>query len=262
MAEDGRCTFPAMAAQCAERDMIQSDPKQGRDVRENSEASHAEQLALLYQGILTAIVRIQSGKQQIIDANAFQKRMESLLDEIKREAIKVGYRNQDIEDAHYATIAFLDETVQRSNDPNRGQWTPLQAKRYAQAVAGEGVFEQLKTIRTRRDSRELADLLEVYDLCFLLGYQGRYAVGGRSELDRLIEDLREQIERIRGHQALLSPEGNLPSAAQASVPLGASAGKWKTIAIGCAAVAFLGWIALKLILVSHAQGAISEMLAG
>src|ERR1017187_4930857 len=178
--------------------------------RQESEPSRAEQLALLYQGMLTAIVRIQSGKQPLIDANAFQKRMESLLDEIEREAIKVGYRNQDIQDAHYAIIAFLDETVQRSSDANRNQWTPLQAKRYAQAVAGEGVYERLKTIRTRRDSRELADLLEVYDLCFLLGYQGRYAVGGRSELDRLIEDLREQIERIRGHQAVLSPEGPLP----------------------------------------------------
>ena len=107
---------------------------------------------------------------------------------IEREAIKVGYRDQDIQDAHYAIIAFLDETVQRSSDANRNQWTPLQAKRYGQAVAGEGVYERLKTIRTRRDSKELADLLEVYDLCFLLGYQGQYAVGGRSDLDRLIED--------------------------------------------------------------------------
>jgi len=239
--------------------MIQSDAKPGREVRENTEASRREQLALLYQGILTAIVRVQSGKQQIIDANAFQKRMESLLDEIEREAIKVGYRNQDIQDAHYAIIAFLDETVQRSNDPNRGQWTPLQAKRYAQAVAGEGVFERLKTIRTRRDSQELADLLEIYDLCFLLGYQGRYAVGGRSELDRLIEDLREQIERIRGRQALLSPEGALPPAPQASAPLQSSAGRWKMIAIGCAALALFSWIVLKVILLSYATGAISEL---
>ena len=236
--------------------MIQADANEGRDARQEFEPSRAERLPLLYQGMLTAIVRIQSGKQPLIDANTFQKRMESLLDEIEREAIKVGYRNQDIQDAHYAIIAFLDETIQRSSDANRNQWTPLQAKRYAQAMAGEGVYERLKTIRTRRDSGELADLLEVYDLCFLLGYQGRYAVGGRSELDRLIEDLREQIERIRGHQAVLSPEGTLPAMPQTAAPSGASDGRWKIVAIACAAFACISWIVLKLVLYFHVQGAL------
>jgi type VI secretion system protein ImpK len=243
--------------------MIQADANEGRDARQEFEPSRAERLPLLYQGMLTAIVRIQSGKQPLIDANTFQKRMESLLDEIEREAIKVGYRNQDIQDAHYAIIAFLDETVQRSSDANRNQWTPLQAKRYAQAMAGEGVYERLKTIRTRRDSRELADLLEVYDLCFLLGYQGRYAVGGRSELDRLIEDLREQIERIRGHQAALSPEGTLPAMPQTAAPSDASDGKWKIAAIACAAFACVSWIVLKLVLDSYAhvvQGAVRVLV--
>ena len=240
--------------------MSQADTNEGRDARQESEPSRAEQLALLYQGMLTAIVRIQSGKQPLIDANAFQKRMESLLDEIEREAIKVGYRNQDIQDAHYAIIAFLDETVQRSSDANRSQWTPLQAKRYAQAVAGEGVYERLKTIRTRRDSRELADLLEVYDLCFLLGYQGRYAVGGRSELDRLIEDLREQIERIRGHQAVLSPEGTLPEMPQTTAPSGVSEGRWKIVAMACGVVACIGWLVLYLVSYSHAQEAARGIL--
>jgi len=243
----------------AGRDMIPADAKEERAGGSSSDASHAERLPLLYQGILTAIVRIQSGKQELIDANAFQKRMEGLLDEIEREAIRVGYRNQDAQDAHYAIIAFLDETVRRSNDPNRSQWTPLQAKRYGEAVAGEGVFERLKKIRTRRDSRDLADLLEIYTLCFLLGYQGRYAVGGRSELDRLIEDLREQIDRIRGGEAPLSPEGILPPIPQVSVPPRASSGTWKMVAIACLVGAIVGWIVLRLILFIHTQGAVSQM---
>src|SRR5437016_9744634 len=135
-----------------------------------------EKLALLFQGIFTAIVRVQSGRQPLIDANAFQKRMEGLFAEIEREAIKVGYRDKEIDDTRYALVAFLDETIQRSEDPSRAAWSPLQAKLYAQAVAGEGVFDRLKTLRTRRNSADLADVLEIYYLCFLLGYEGRYAV--------------------------------------------------------------------------------------
>ena len=239
--------------------MVQVDANDKREARKESESFRAGRLAILYQGMLTAIVRLQAGKQPLVDANAFQRTMENLLDEIEQEATKIGYLNQDIKDAHYAIIAFLDETVQRSSDANRSQWTPLQAKRYAQAVAGEGVYERLKTIRMRRDSNELADLLEVYDLCFLLGYQGRYAVGGRSELDRLIEELRRQIDRIRGYQALLSPEGTLAPMPQVAAPDDDTDGKWKIIAIACAALACVSWIVLWLILDSHAQEAVRGM---
>src|SRR5689334_16111115 len=169
-----------------------------------------EKLALLYQGILTTIVRIQSGRQPLKDAADFQKRMEGLFDQIEREAIKVGYRDIEIQDAKYALVAFLDEAIQRSDDPNRGAWSPLQSKMYAQAVAGEGVFDRLKTIRTRRDSPDLADVLEIYYLCFLLGYEGRYALAEHEKLEALMDDLRDQIDRLRGPQPALSPEGAFP----------------------------------------------------
>jgi type VI secretion system protein ImpK len=242
--------------------MTRADSNEALDAGREQQGSRPEGLALLYQGLLTAIVRIQSGKQQIIDASSFQKRMEGLLDEIEREAIRVGYRNQDIRDAHYATIAFLDETIRRSDDPNRGRWSPLEAKRYAQAVAGEGVYARLETIRARRDSTELADLLEVYLLCLLLGYQGRYAEGAGSEQERLIEDLRGRIERIRGRRTQFSPDGTLRPAPQTSTaPLKAFGGSWKIIAISCLAIAFFAWIVLKLILVAYAKGALSEIQA-
>src|SRR5262249_30304615 len=80
-------------------------------------ASRKERLALLYQGMFTAIVRIQSGRQPLVDADAFQKRMEGLLAEIERETIRMGYRNPEIDDAKYAVVAFLDEAIQRSDDP-------------------------------------------------------------------------------------------------------------------------------------------------
>jgi type VI secretion system protein ImpK len=220
----------------------------------------SEPLALLYQGLLTAIVRVQSGKAALTDAAAFQERMGHVLDDVEREATKAGYRNQDIRDGHYAIVAFLDEAVQRSNDPNRHQWPSLQAKLYAQAVAGEGVYERLKTIRARRDSPDLADLLEVYYLCFLLGYEGRYALGGRAELDRLMEDLRDQIERIRGTQAALSPDGALPLDPGIASPASTPDGKWLMLALGGGAFACVSWIVLKLILSSYTQGA-SEMFA-
>jgi type VI secretion system protein ImpK len=215
-----------------------------------------EKLALLYQGILTATVRIQSGKPPAA-YDLFRKQMEKLLDEIEREAIKVGYRNADIQDAHYAVIAFLNESIQRSDDPGRSQFIPLMAKSFQQAVAGVQVFERLKEVRARRDSVELADLLEVYYLCCLLGFEGRYAIAGRGELDGLMEALREQIDRIRGPLGSLSPEGALPVRPPAVAPQPNRL--WKTVALSCAGFAFASWVVLRLFLSWYAQGVIRDI---
>jgi type VI secretion system protein ImpK len=221
-----------------------------------------EKLALLYQGILTTIVRIQSGRQPLKDAADFQKRMEGLFEQIQREAIKVGYRDIEIQDATYALVAFLDESIQRCDDPNRGAWTPLQSKMYAQSVAGEGVFDRLKTIRTRRDSSDLADVLEIYYLCFLLGYEGRYALAEHEKLEALMEDLRQQIEHLRGPQWPLSPEGAFPmQAAVAPPPPASPITPWMYGAIGCIALAIFGWIIFKLLLNSNATAIVSDIMA-
>jgi len=220
-----------------------------------------EKLALLYQGVLTAIVRIQAGKQPIMDVVNFRRQMENLLDEIEREALKVGYRNADIQDAHYVVVAFLNESIQRSSEPNRGQFTPLEVKGFAHAVAGEAVFERLKEIRKRQDSIQLSDLLEVYDLCFLLGYEGRYALGGRAELDQLTEDLRAQIERIRGPQSVLSPEGVLPVRSERSTPTPAAPHRWPWIAAACAVFMAASWVILSFVLSSYSQGVVNDILA-
>jgi type VI secretion system protein ImpK len=225
-------------------------------------AARREKLALLYQGILTTIVRIQSARQPLKDAADFQKRMEGLFEQIQREAIKMGYRDLEIQDANYAMVAFLDEAIQRSDDPNRGAWSPLQSKMYAQAVAGEGLFDRLKSIRTRRDSPDLADVLEIYYLCFLLGYEGRYAVSEHEKLEALMDDLREQIERLRGPQPALSPEGAFPMQTVVAAPPPASPAKpWMIMALACVALAILGWVLFKLLLNSNAGGVVSDIMA-
>ena len=224
------------------------------ETTEPARAPGQETLPLLYQGILTVIVRLQTGKQRIGDAQGFQRRMEELLVEIEREAIKSGYRKQDIDDAHYAVIAFLDETIYSSDDPERKQWNSLGAKLYSQAIAGEGLFERLRTIRVRRDSSALADLLEVYYLCFALGYEGRYAVDGRAEFQSLMIDIKEHIERIRGHREALSPWGarfsRKPSAA-ATDPLLRGLQAAAVLSLG---VASLTWAASKILLLLGTRG--------
>jgi type VI secretion system protein ImpK len=220
---------------------------------------HDNSLPLLYQGMLTAIVRIQSGRQPIVDADAFQKRMDSLLAEIGSEALRLGVLNENVEDANYAVLAFLDETIQRSQDPNRSHWTPMATRATAQRAAGDTFFERLNKIRGRPDSPEVADLLEVYCLCLLLGYEGPNS-GARTPAS----DLLVRIHRIRGAwQDRLFPGGMKPTVQpameRAGLPPPRQSGIWTWLASICLILACLSWAVLDLLQRAEARAVIREV---
>jgi type VI secretion system protein ImpK len=188
-----------------------SNPKpisqSGTDVEE--QAASGDNLALSYQGLLTGIVRIQAGRQNVTDADTFRKRTKAALEEVQRDAVKLGYENSDIRETHFAVVAFLDSVILNSSQPIRAEWErqTLQEELFGQSDAGVVFFEKLERLRSRRDSRHLGDVLEVYLLCLLLGFEGRFSGGLRGELYSITDRVRSRIEDIRGRSFRLSPAG-------------------------------------------------------
>jgi type VI secretion system protein ImpK len=186
-------------------------------IREGNQANagnSGENLPLLYQGLLTGVVRLKGQRQRPPDAESLRRRTKATLQDIERVAVAGGYDNRDVRDTHFAVVAFLDETIQHSNDPVRAEWVkrPLVQELFGLADAGEVFFEKLDQFRSRKDSEQLADILEVYLLCLLLGFEGRYAGGRQGELEGLMESLRMRVEYIRGRADQISPSAGLPPA--------------------------------------------------
>ena len=175
-------------------------------------ARKLERLALLYEGILTAIVRVQTGRQQVQDPESLRERMKQALKEIASIAPRKGYSAEDIREADFAVVAFLDETIQSASDGNASQWNRknLCEELYEERSAGEVFFKRLEALRANRDSFELAEVLEVYYLCLLLGYEGKFSGGSKTELQLLMSNLRDRIERIFGNNPDFSPDADLP----------------------------------------------------
>jgi type VI secretion system protein ImpK len=194
---------------------MQGNPHGGmeHEVKERAEAVHShENLALLYQGLLTGIVRLQSQRQHISDGESFRRRTKATLQEVEQVAVAAGYDPRDVKDTHYAVVAFLDSVVLHSKHPVRTEWErrTLQEELFGKSDAGIVFFEKLEHFRSRRDSEQLADIVEVYLLCMLLGFEGRYSGGPRGELDGIIQRTRLRIQDIRGRHRQISPTA-LPS---------------------------------------------------
>src|SRR5215469_4328435 len=170
-----------------------------------------DRLALLYEGILTASVRVQTGRQKVQDPEDFRTRMKQALREIASAAARKGYSAEDVQEANFAVVAFLDETI-LTHDSRAAEWESksLGEELFGQRSAGELFFKRLEILRANRDSQSLAEVLEVYYLCLLLGYEGKFAGGSKAELQLLMTNLRDRMERIFGRNPEFSPDGALP----------------------------------------------------
>jgi type VI secretion system protein ImpK len=220
--------------------MINESDDRAKAAREQDEVLPAQgNLALLYEAILTNIVRMQASRQQIPDAESFRRRIKSTLQEIQHIAVPAGYDGQDIRDTHFAVVALLDSVILHSNAPVRAEWERrlLQEELFGQTDAGVVFFEKLANFHARRDSEQLANILEVYLLCLLLGFEGRYSGGMRAELDNIAERTRQRIDKIRRRGRQISPEG-IPGDAPTSSDLPRNEGQDRFLLITVAAIAF------------------------
>ena len=171
-------------------------------------------LALCFQEAFTAIVRLKYRRQQDVpSAESFRLQMKQALHAAEQDAVARGYTIEDVRLAIFAVVAFLDESVLGCGHPAFADWArlPLQAELYDHQLAGEIFFKYLQKALARGDSPEVADLLEVFYLCLLLGFQGRYAAGGRGDLHSIMLSIREKMRRIRGPGTALSPRGGIPA---------------------------------------------------
>ena len=121
----------------------------------------------------------------------------TLFKEFDQKAKALKLDPDDITDSKYALAAFVDEAILRSQWPGREQWAdnPLQLQMFETYLAGEGFFEKLEALRTRGEPA--ADVLEIYYLCLVLGFEGKYGIGGSERLSALAKLIHDELGRYK-----------------------------------------------------------------
>lgn len=164
-------------------------------------------LALALQEFLTAVVRLRAERQPVTDANAFRTHVTSLLARAEQDGIAMGFSAPDVRLAVFVVVAFLDESVLNVRNPAFSEWArrPLQDELFGAHMGGEWVFQHIEQLLARGDSPELADLLEVHQLCLLLGFHGKYGSMENGQLHAITSRVGERLLRLRGTPGDLAP---------------------------------------------------------
>ncbi len=137
-------------------------------------------------------------------------RLHHMFQQAEDTARRYGIPADTITHARYAVAAYIDEMIINSRWAQREQWAsrPLQYDLFGEFVAGEGFFKRLDSIR--RGVPVDYNLLEVYGLCLIFGFEGQYRLHERERLRGLIEDLTREVQAKRGDALELSPRGRRP----------------------------------------------------
>lgn len=163
---------------------------------------------LLYDGFYMLILLKQRSVPK--DTDEFSRHIQKFLEQFERAAQKNHFSAEDIFDAKYAFCAAIDEAVLSSQMNIRDNWErrPLQLLLFGDQLAGEHFFDTLETARNGGASR--INALEVFHMCLLIGFKGRYLLEGPEKLKYMTQQLGEQIAHIKGKPALFAPHWSAP----------------------------------------------------
>lgn len=182
---------------------------------------------LLYDGFYMLILLSQRSVPR--DPDEFSGNIQKFLDQFERSAKKNNFAAEDIYDAKYAFCAAIDEAVLSSQMNIRDSWErrPLQLVLFGDQLAGEHFFDKLEAARNAGANR--INALEVFHMCLLMGFKGRYLLEGPERLKYLTQQLGEQIAHIKGKGAAFAPHWAAPdsiaNAIKRDIPL------WVLIAV-------------------------------
>lgn len=165
-------------------------------------------LDLLYDGFLMLFL-LKSG-QEPVDAASFSARVQQFLADFERSAKKMDIPAEDVYATKYAFCAAVDETVLNTGFSIRDAWMlqPLQLTLFGEQLAGENFFARLEDLRAQGAPR--LQSLEVFYMCLLLGFQGKYMIEGQEKLGYLTARLGDEITLLRGKRAGFAPHWPLP----------------------------------------------------
>jgi type VI secretion system protein ImpK len=163
---------------------------------------------LMYDGFY--LLFLLKAKQGPSDAESFRAHIKEFLISVERGANKLGSSAEDVHLCKYAFCATVDEVILMSQFSVRDSWQrqPLQLQFFGEQLAGEQFFVKLEALR--REGAARIQILEVFHMCLLLGFQGKYILEGSEKLSYLTARLGDEIAHLKGSRAAFAPHWAAP----------------------------------------------------
>ncbi len=159
-----------------------------------SERTSKNDLVTFAGPIFDLILRLKAGIIQ--PSNDLRPKIVSMLDDFEKRADRYRFNPKVVQVAKFGLAAFVDETVLTNNFPLRQEWerNPLQLEYFGEQLAGEKFFDKLEAMLGQIDVTQ--DAVEIYYVCMLLGFKGKYAVYEKDKLLAIMQKTANALVKI------------------------------------------------------------------
>ena len=154
---------------------------------------------------LDLVLRLKAGL--IAASNDLRPTVAGMLKDMEDRAEVLRFSDKVMEQVKFALAAFVDETVLTNDFPLKEEWEkyPLQLEYFGEHLAGITYFERLKDM-CQNHLDTMIDAIEVYYLCLLLGFKGKYKIYLEHELKGVMETTADYLRKAGRLKAVdLSP---------------------------------------------------------
>lgn len=141
--------------------------------------------------IFDLVLRLKAGI--VSPSNELRPKVAAMLDDFVRRAERYKFDHKIVSIAKFALASFIDETILTNNFPLRSEWerNPLQLEYFGEQLAGNKFFDKLESMLQQPEITQ--DAVEIYYLCMLLGFKGRYGV---YEQEKLLEIMKSTANAL------------------------------------------------------------------
>jgi type VI secretion system protein ImpK len=154
--------------------------------------------------IFDLVLRLKAGI--VAPSNALRPQVASMLEDFEKRAERYRFNPKIVQVSKFALAAFVDETVLTNNFPLRAEWEKyaLQLEYFGEQLAGNKFFDKLEAMLNQIEVTQ--DAVEIYYVCMLLGFKGRYAVYEQEKLLATMQNAANALVKVgKIKQVELSP---------------------------------------------------------
>jgi type VI secretion system protein ImpK len=169
-----------------------------------SERTTKNDLVTFAGPLFDLVLRLKAGI--VAPSNDLRPQVAKMLEDFERRAERYRFNSKVIQVSKFALAAFVDEIVLTNNFPMRNEWerNPLQLEYFGEQLAGNKFFEKLEAMLKQIDATK--DAVEIYYMCMLLGFKGRFAVYEQEKLLAIMQETANALVKAgKLKQVELSP---------------------------------------------------------
>jgi len=159
-----------------------------------SERTNKNDLVAFAGPVFDLILRIKAGI--VAPSNELRPQVAAMLADFEKRAERYRFNHKIVQVAKFALASFVDETVLTNNFPLRDEWEKyaLQLEYFGEQLAGNKFFEKLDAMLKQIETTQ--DAVEIYYVCMLLGFKGRYGVYEQEKLLAIMQKTANALVKV------------------------------------------------------------------